>query len=70
VATSDTQELDFFEPVFFGDLADAGTSLTGVMRRNGQQNAAAPSHFVLQQQTPKQPTTRNTFGVRAIHLPP
>ena len=26
--------------------------------------------YIEQQQTPKQPTTRNTFGVRAIHPPP
>ena len=48
MATSGTQELDFFEPVFFGDLAAARTSLTGVMGRNAQQNAAVPSHFVHQ----------------------
>jgi hypothetical protein len=30
VATSDTQELDFFELVFFGDVAAAGTSLHGL----------------------------------------
>jgi hypothetical protein len=37
-----------FEPIFFGDVATAGASLTGVMRGDGQQDAAVPSYFVLQ----------------------
>jgi len=54
-------------PSYFA--ASCGGAQVAIIRQDIEQHRTA-SNSIEQQQTPQQPTTRNTFGVRAIHPPP